>query len=1063
MSDPRQEKIDALLQRLRETVVALRAELGSGVDMVLEPTGATPVLLRDTYRALQESEARYRTLAETAQEGIWVVDAQLRTTYVNPRLIEMLGYSAGEILGHSPVEFADEPCRKDIQQHFQRWMHGVKETVELCFHRKNGTVLWVLFSATPQLEADTNFTGGFAMLTDVTERKRAEEALRESEARNRAQFAELNEIYRIAPVGLFVLDRAMRFVRINEFLAAISGFPVEAHVGRCIDEVLPALAPTLIPLFQAVLDSGTPLLNQEIHGTVPGEPERPRDWLVNYIPITADSGEVTGLLGMVLEITERKQAEEALRESETSLRQAEQIAHIGNWRWDIRTNSVHWSAELYRMLDIPPQPLSFDLILTKVHPDDREGFLSAINAALQQHSHFTCDFRVLMPDGSSCIIHNEGEVLLDEAGEPVVMLGISQDITERKHAEEALRESEQRFRNLFEENRAVMFLVDPDTGDILDVNRTASAYYGYTPETLRRMKIWEINTLSRAETLAKMAQARSEEERTFLFQHKLASGELRDVEVYSSPVPVTGKILLYSIVFDVTERKRAEAEREQLLAERETQRRLFQSVIENTPAGIVIMRGDTLQVKWVNAAYQPFLDEPYRSMNLTGVPASSFLPNFTESGLEAIFRQVEATGEPYTNPEYEFAGFARGMTYWHWALIPLPTEDAGVPDLMIIAFEVTEQVCARKEVEMLAEVSKRLAAELDASLNAVADALIIDNPKGAIVRLNAVAERLFHFTAAERDQTLKERWEAHHLQLPDGTPLPAEEIPARLAMEGHPMQGKVLVIPQQDGTPLWVSASAGPIYAPDGRLLGAVATYTDITALHQLQEQRELFIHLISHDLRLPLSVVQGHAQLLEEDIEALHLRDALQPSVAAILRGAQRMNGMIQDLVDSARAEAGQLHLQREAVDLRVYLADFLERMRTAMEVDRLIVEVPDDVPPVFADYARLERIFNNILTNALKYSAPETPVTVRVRQQGETVEVAVIDRGCGIAPEDVVHLFEQFYRANQEHGPEGIGLGLFITKRLVEAHGGHIRVESKVGKGSVFYFTLPIVSSKE
>ena len=208
-------------------------------------------------------------------------------------------------------------------------------------------------------------------------------------------------------------------------------------------------------------------------------------------------------------------------------------------------------------------------------------------------------------------------------------------------------------------------------------------------------------------------------------------------------------------------------------------------------------------------------------------------------------------------------------------------------------------------------------------------------------------------------------------------------------MEGQQVQGKVLVIPQEDGTSLWVSASAGPIVTPDGRQHGVVATYTDITPLHQLQEQRELFIHMVSHDLRLPLSVVQGHAQLLEEDIEALHLQDALQPSVAAIERGAQRMNGMIQDLVDSARADAGQLHLQREAVDLRVYLANLLERMRTAMAVDRLMVEVAEDVPPVSADYARLERIFNNLLTNALKYSSPETPVRIRARRQGEMVEV--------------------------------------------------------------------------
>ena len=121
--------------------------------------------------------------------------------------------------------------------------------------------------------------------------------------------------------------------------------------------------------------------------------------------------------------------------------------------------------------------------------------------------------------------------------------------------------------------------------------------------------------------------------------------------------------------------------------------------------------------------------------------------------------------------------------------------------------------------------------------------------------------------------------------------------------------------------------------------------------------------------------------------------------------------------------------------------------------------MEVPDDLPPVFADYARLERIVINLLTNALKYSSPETPVIIRAQQQGAMVGVSITDHGRGITPEDISHLFEQFYRAKREHGTEGIGLGLYITKRLVEAHGGHIRVESEVGKGSTFSFTLPVV----
>ena len=670
MSDSRQERIDALMQRLRETVVELRTVLGPEVDMVLEPTGATPVLLHDTYRALQESEARYRAL-----------------------------------------------------------------------------------------------------------------------------YAEIEAIYQVTPVGLCVLDREMRFVRVNERLADINGITVEAHLGHRVADILPELAAELLPIYRAVLDQGESFFDVEIHGSTPKEPTRKRYWVANYVPQRAATGEVTGLLVAVQEITERKQSEE----------------------------------------------------------------------------------------------------------------------------------------------------------------------------------------------------------------------------------------------------------------ERDTQRRLFQSVIDNAPAGIVIMQGDTLQAKWVNAAYLPFLDEPYRS-KLIGIPASIFLPNFVTSGLEAIFRQVLATGVPYANPEYEFSGFARGVTYWHWALIPLPTETSGVPDLMIIAFEVTEQVRARQQIETLA-------AEMNATLNSIADGLIIYNQRGEITRINAAADRMLHFTAEESRATILNRWAAHHMQLPDGTPFPPDDIPSRMALHGQTVSGKILVIPWADGRSLWVSASAGPIYAPDGQLLGAVSTYTDITQLHQLQEQRELFIHMVSHDLRLPLSVVQGHAQLLQDDAETLQLQDMLQPSIAAILRATQRMNGMIQDLVDSARAEVGELLLQREAVDLHAYLSNYLDRMRTAMNIARIHLELPDNLPPVSADYGRLERIITNLLTNALKYSMPDTSVMIRAQREDAMVVVSVTDRGHGISPEEVTHLFERYYRIQREHDTEGLGLGLYITKRMVEAHGGRIWVESAVGKGSTFFFTLPVV----
>ena len=223
------------------------------------------------------------------------------------------------------------------------------------------------------------------------------------------------------------------------------------------------------------------------------------------------------------------------------------------------------------------------------------------------------------------------------------------------------------------------------------------------------------------------------------------------------------------------------------------------------------------------------------------------------------------------------------------------------------------------------------------------------------------------------------------------------------------------------------------------------------------EEKREDYIHTISHDLRAPLTIIQGHAQLLQRAITKAGLNGTNLRSTEAILSGARQMNIMIQDLVDAARLEAGQLRLEREPVDLKSFLSNLLERAEGMMDVGRVVVEMPKELPPLDADPDRLERIVMNLLSNALKYSSPETKVRVRAEMVGEEVVISVSDQGMGIAQEDLPHVFERFYRGTGARRAEGVGLGLYITKMLVETHGGRIWVQSKPGKGSTFSFSLP------
>jgi len=851
------------------------------------------------------------------------------------------------------------------------------------------------------------------------------------------------------PVGMAMLDQQRAYRYVNATYAATQGFYAPDLQGLFLSQGPTHWVTLITPLIDQA-EASRDLVNvYDVTLYYPGQPSLHRIWDVTVLPSIAQD-RVDGFILYLTDVTCREQLKQLATET-LRLRSIFNGAVDAIFVIDQEGTIVEANPAASRMFGYTSDEL-VGLYLPTLMPEDRRkehlnGMQRYLHTGIPHVISTVYDVEGRRKDGS--VFACELSVAESpEAGEQRHFIGIMRDVTERRQAEESLRLALERYQHLFDHALDAILIANAN-GLLLDANSEAERLTGYTRQ--------ELSTLSVMDLAPPEDRQRAQQQFADFLRQGYQRGEFRLLRKdggivyteYSATFSAQGEY--QSILHDITVRKQAEIERDRLLAQRDAQRRLFQAVIAYSPAGIAILHGDTLQAKWVNDAYRVFLEPPYDRMDLTGVPVSAFIPNFTQSGLEAIFQQVAATGTPYVNPEYEFVGYARGITYWHWTLIPLPTEEGGLPDLMIVAFEITEQVRARQQVEVLA-------AELNVTLNAVADGLIIYNPQGEIVRMNAVAERMLRFTAEERQEATQERWAAHQMQLPDGTPFPPAEIPSVLALHGQTVLGTEVVIPQPEGTTLWVSVSAGPIYAPDGRLLGAVAIFTDITPLHQLQEQRELFIHMVSHDLRLPLSVIQGHAQLLQDDIGALHLEPTLLSSVAAILRGAQRMNGMIQDLVDSARATAGELRLQLETVDLHAYLTNYLERMRTVMDIERISLQVPDDIPPVMADYARLERIITNLLTNALKYSSPETPVTLCARRQGDMVVIAITDRGRGIPAADQPHLFERFYRSQREHDTEGIGLGLYITKRLVEAHGGQIWVESEAGKGSTFYFTLPV-----
>jgi signal transduction histidine kinase len=235
-----------------------------------------------------------------------------------------------------------------------------------------------------------------------------------------------------------------------------------------------------------------------------------------------------------------------------------------------------------------------------------------------------------------------------------------------------------------------------------------------------------------------------------------------------------------------------------------------------------------------------------------------------------------------------------------------------------------------------------------------------------------------------------------------------------------------------------------------GELEGTVAE------LRSLQSEREDLLRAVSHDLRNPLQIVLLQA----ERIHRLAPADAVKERKAAdtICAAAKLMAVLIRDLVEAVRLEAQAVVLAREPVDLARWIPERLALQAGVLDVGRVEVAIEQGLPPVSADPIRLERVLTNLVANALKYSTPPAPVRVGVARRDGAVLVSVSDRGVGIAPEDVPRLFQRFQRGRLTQRTEGLGLGLYIVRTLVEAHGGRVWVESVPGEGSTFSFTLPI-----
>jgi PAS domain S-box-containing protein len=345
---------------------------------------------------------------------------------------------------------------------------------------------------------------------------------------------------------------------------------------------------------------------------------------------------------------------------------------------------------------------------------------------------------------------------------------------------------------------------------------------------------------------------------------------------------------------------------------------------------------------------------------------------------------------------------------------------------------------------------------LDAVLEGSADGIAITDPGHRVLRWNRALARLTGVAASSAVGNLYDdliQWAKKEpgLDLVEaeagGWPFSSA---APLYVEGD--------LRRADGSTVAVGITYAPILDRNNRLVNIVANVRDITRFREAEQLKSTFISIISHELRTPVSLIKGYAGTLRRE-DARWDPGTVQESLAVIEEEADRLTRLIDNLLDASRLQAGALKLTISEVALDEMAAQLAREYKTQTDRHTFEVDFPTPFPLIHGDEERLRQVLTNLISNAIKYSPQGGTIRIAGKVEPERVVLSVSDPGAGLPPEELARVFDRFYRADTAatRKATGAGLGLFLAKAVVEAHGGEIWASSEPGSGATFHFSLP------
>jgi|GEM_PF-350981 len=765
---------------------------------------------------------------------------------------------------------------------------------------------------------------------------------------------------------------------------------------------------------------------------------------------------------------ERRRAEEALagaaaalRENEERLRLATTTGKAGVWDWDIIGNRVSWTDSLYEIHGLTKEQFdgTVDGFAAVIHPEDRERVAKAIEESMHGDVPYQLEMRALRPDGETVWIFTNATVLR-ENGKPVRMLGATLDISELKRVENALRESEERYRSVIQALPAAVYTTDAE-GRITMFNDAAVELSGRVPEigTDSWCVTWKLyhpdgTPMPHAECPMAMALDQGKPIRGYEAIAERPDGTRVSFVPYPTPLhDSSGKLVgAINMLMDISDRKQIE----EILRRNE---RELSEFFENASEAIhwVGPDGTILRANRAELRMLGFSADEYIGRNISDFHVDQ------ETICDILTR------------------LKRGETLEGYAA-RIRCKDGSTREVLInssVYFENGEFIhtrCFTRDITKQLEAEKGLR-HLAAIVESTEDAIISKNLNGIITSWNPAAERLYGYRPDEiigrpiSDLMPPERRDEEHAILDK-------------LREGERIEHFETIRVAKDGRRLHVSLTVSPIRDLNGNVVGASKIARDISEQRRVSAEREAllareraareeaevasrtkdeFLAVLSHELRTPLTAMLGWISILRG-----HKLDkkTTAHAIETIERNAKAQAQLIEDLVDVSRIVGGKLNLQVEPIELLPVIDGAIEVVRPAANAKNIEIDMNYDstVGPVMGDAARLQQVIWNLLSNAIKFTPKGGSVLIDFRRAGSSAEVLIRDTGIGISADFLPHVFERFRQAESPviRSHRGMGLGLAIVRHLIELHGGTITAESEgENRGAEFTIRIPLAAT--